>query len=82
MVSLVLLRQEAYCQARAKGLSQRRAATSPDCNYSKNYGHVLDQKESIRARIVEIYVRAVETSDFERRLRELEEAQAACAAAR
>ena len=34
------------------------------------------------ARVVEIYVRAVETSDFERRLRELEEAQAAFTAAR
>jgi hypothetical protein len=34
------------------------------------------------ARVVEIYVRAIETSDFERRLRELEEAQAARAAAR
>jgi hypothetical protein len=29
------------------------------------------------ARVVEIFVRAVETSDFERRLRELEEAHAA-----
>jgi primosomal protein N'' len=34
------------------------------------------------ARVVEIYVRAIETSDFERRLRELEEAQAASVAAR
>ncbi len=29
------------------------------------------------ARVVEIFVRAVETSDFERRLRQLEEARAA-----
>ena len=34
------------------------------------------------ARVVEIYVRAIETSDFERRLREPEEAQAARAAPR
>jgi Family of unknown function (DUF5681) len=34
------------------------------------------------ARVVEIFVRAAETSDFERRLRELEEAQAVRAAAR
>ena len=34
------------------------------------------------ARVVEIYVRAIETSDFERRLREPEEAQAARAASR
>ena len=54
MPPLMLLRQEAYCQARAKGLSQKRAAMSPECGYSKNYGHVLDRKEPIRARIVEI----------------------------
>ena len=34
------------------------------------------------ARVVEIFVRAAETSDFERRLRDLEKAQAARAAAR
>ena len=47
-------RQEAYCQARAKGLSQEDAATSPECLYPKKYGNRLERDPEIRKRIVEI----------------------------
>jgi len=54
MPPLMLLRQEAYCQARAKGLLPKKAAASPECNYRPDYGYVLDRKEPIQKRIVEI----------------------------
>ena len=40
-------------------------------------GSITPGEAAELARVVEIFVRAVETSDFERRLRELEEAHAA-----
>ena len=54
MPTLTLLRQEAYCQARAKGLSPQPAAASPECGYDPRYGYKLDAKEKIRKRIIEI----------------------------
>ena len=41
------------------------------------HGSITPAQAAELARVVEIFVRAVETSDFERRLRELEEAHAA-----
>src|SRR5271165_6573896 len=54
MAALMLLRQEAYCQARAKGLLPKKAAASPECNYQPHYGYTLDKKEPIQKRIIEI----------------------------
>jgi hypothetical protein len=42
-------------------------------------GAITPDEAAELARVVEIFVRAVETSDFERRLQELEQANAACA---
>jgi hypothetical protein len=54
MAALNHRRQEAYCQARARGLSQEDAATSPECLYSKKYGSKLDRNPEVQKRIVEI----------------------------
>ena len=54
MAALKHRRQEAYCQARAKGLSQEDAATSPGCLYAKKYGYQLESNPEIQKRIVEI----------------------------
>jgi len=54
MPPLLLLRQEAYCQARAKGLLPKKAAVEPACGYKPHYGYTLDRKEPIQRRIVEI----------------------------
>ncbi len=47
-------RQEAYCQARAKGLLPMQAAASPECKYTPKRGYLLDKMEAIQKRIVEL----------------------------
>ena len=54
MPPLMLLRQEAYCQARAKGLLPQNAAKSPECDYTPWHGYKLDRDPRIQKRIVEI----------------------------
>ena len=54
MPTLPLLRQEAYCQARAKGILPQPAAESPECGYDRRYGYKLDAKPKIQKRIIEI----------------------------
>ncbi|MBV9686221.1 MAG: hypothetical protein JO096_03305 [Alphaproteobacteria bacterium] len=64
------------------GVAPVRGAADLDGATAATSGAITPGEATELAPVVEIYVRAVETSDFERRLRELEEAQTACAAAR
>jgi Family of unknown function (DUF5681) len=53
------------------------AATMAAITTAAGQGMITPGEAAELARVVEIFIRAVETSDFERRLRELEEAYAA-----
>ena len=53
------------------------AGTMAAITTAATQGTITPGQAAELARVVEIFVRAVETSDFERRLRELEEAYAA-----
>ncbi len=52
------------------------AATMAAITTAAGQGMITPGEAAELARVVEIFIRAVETSDFERRLRELEEAHA------
>jgi len=54
MAALSHPRHEAYALARARGLSPRRAAMTPECRYGPAYGYILERREPVRMRIAEI----------------------------
>jgi len=57
--------QEKYCQLRAQGFTQTKAARIawPNCNHPGKYGHNVEKKIKVRERILEIRKERSEISD-------------------